>query len=75
MACSYRGYRLNDNLMSGGSPNEQGLKQDTQAALDHLLSRKDVDPQQVHWPLPSPHSIPIFESGLLELNPVQMTVI
>ena len=33
--CSYRGYGR-----STGTPSEQGLKQDAQAALDYLLSRK-----------------------------------
>ena len=33
--CSYRGYG-----QSAGSPSEQGLKQDAQAALDYLLGRK-----------------------------------
>lgn len=45
--CSYRGYRLNNKLISGGAPNEPGLKQDTQAALDYLLSRQDINPRQV----------------------------
>ena len=40
--CSYRGYGLSE-----GSPTEAGLKQDTQAALDYLLTRKDVDPRKV----------------------------
>ena len=40
--CSYRGYGLSE-----GSPTEAGLKQDTQAALDYLLTRKDVDPKKV----------------------------
>ena len=40
--CSYRGYGLSE-----GSPTEAGLKQDTQAALDYLLMRKDVDPKKV----------------------------
>lgn len=49
LACvdSYRGYRLNDKLKSGGAPYEAGLKQDTQAALDFLLARPDVNPKQV----------------------------
>ena len=41
------GYRLNEKLVSGGAPNEGGLKQDAQAALDYLLTRPDVDPSQV----------------------------
>ena len=39
---SYRGYGL-----SAGSPTEAGLRLDAQAALDHALSRADVDPRRV----------------------------
>mmetsp|Transcript_37388 Transcript_37388/g.71634 ORF Transcript_37388/g.71634 Transcript_37388/m.71634 type:complete len:304 (-) Transcript_37388:463-1374(-) len=35
---SYRGYGESE-----GSPSEAGIKQDAQAALDHLLQRKDID--------------------------------
>lgn len=38
MLCSYRGYGR-----SQGQPNEAGIKLDAQAALDHLLERKDVN--------------------------------
>ncbi len=38
MLCSYRGYGR-----SQGQPNEAGIKLDAQAALEHLLERKDVD--------------------------------
>lgn len=40
--CSYRGYG-----MSEGKPNQRGLQLDAQAALDHLLSRDDVDGNKV----------------------------
>ena len=36
--CSYRGYGR-----SQGQPCEAGIKLDAQAALDHLLERKDVN--------------------------------
>ncbi len=36
--CSYRGYGR-----SQGQPSEAGIKLDAQAALDHLLERKDVN--------------------------------
>ena len=39
---SYRGYGL-----SAGSPTEAGLRLDAAAALDHALSRADVDPRRV----------------------------
>lgn len=35
---SYRGYGESE-----GKPSESGIKQDAQAALDHLLQRKDID--------------------------------
>lgn len=38
----YRGYGHSD-----GSPSEEGLYLDAQAALDHLLSRRDVDPARI----------------------------
>jgi fermentation-respiration switch protein FrsA (DUF1100 family) len=38
LPCSYRGYGK-----SQGQPNEAGIKLDAQAALDHLLKRKDVN--------------------------------
>ena len=38
MLCSYRGYGR-----SQGQPNEAGIKLDAQAALEHLLERKDVN--------------------------------
>lgn len=36
--CSYRGYG-----QSEGKPNQRGLQLDAQAALDHLLSRDDIN--------------------------------
>ena len=60
---SYRGYRLNDKLKSSGAPYEAGLKQDTQAALDFLLSRPDVNPKQVSLCLAQS---PILPSGVSE---------
>ena len=42
-ACSYRGYGLSE-----GRPNQVGLLQDTQSALDYILKRDDVDPAQVY---------------------------
>lgn len=36
--CSYRGYGH-----SQGSPNQRGLQLDAQAALEHLLSRDDIN--------------------------------
>ena len=38
----YRGYGLSE-----GSPSEQGLYEDAQAAYAHLLSRDDVDPERI----------------------------
>jgi len=38
----YRGYGLSE-----GSPSEQGLYEDAQAAYAHLLSRHDVDPEHI----------------------------
>ncbi|KAK9838633.1 hypothetical protein WJX74_000226 [Apatococcus lobatus] len=42
LAPSYRGYGL-----SQGRPNEPGLKLDSQAAFEHLVTRQDVDPRKV----------------------------
>ena len=39
---SYRGYGESE-----GKPSEVGIKQDAQAALDHLLQREDVDPNTI----------------------------
>lgn len=45
LSCSYRGYGR-----SQGQPNEAGIKLDAQAALDHLLERKDVNKDLVMTP-------------------------
>ena len=59
--CSYRGYGR-----SQGQPCEAGIKLDAQAALDHLLERKDVNTDLVssigmgpslHY-APADHTIP-----------------
>eukprot|EP00899_Mesostigma_viride_P015475 jgi/Mesvir1/23929/Mv10704-RA.1 len=39
---SYRGYGESE-----GTPSEKGLRADAQAALDHLLTREDIDPKTV----------------------------
>ena len=48
LPCSYRGYGK-----SQGQPNEAGIKLDAQAALDHLLERKDVNNDLVRTSQPS----------------------
>jgi len=42
LLCSYRGYG-----QSEGKPNQRGLQLDAQAALDHLLSRDDINTEAV----------------------------
>lgn len=46
--CSYRGYGR-----SQGQPSEAGIKLDSQAALDYLLQRPDINKDLVNQSLPA----------------------
>eukprot|EP00798_Chlamydomonas_sp_ICE-L_P012313 gene12313-15477_t len=41
-AVSYRGYGFSE-----GRPNEQGLQKDAKATLNHLIQRKDINPDKI----------------------------
>jgi pimeloyl-ACP methyl ester carboxylesterase len=42
MLLSYRGYGI-----SGGTPSEKGLQLDAEAAMEHIMSRTDIDKSKV----------------------------
>ncbi|KAL8134592.1 hypothetical protein AgCh_009568 [Apium graveolens] len=45
---SYRGYALKDRFgASEGFPSQQGIVKDSQAALDHLVQRIDIDKSSI----------------------------